>query len=87
MAYKCALGAAAITVVEFLVGCLVNRMLGWHVWDYSRLEFNIMGQVCLLFSVIWYLMCVPALYLGRMLDRTLFVYYEKIFENGWNKRK
>ena len=80
MAYKCAMGAASITVVEFLVGCVVNRMLGWQVWDYSMLRFNIMGQVCLLFCIVWYFMCVPSLYLCRLLDKTLFVYYDSFFE-------
>ena len=80
LAYKCAIGALSITAVEFVVGCIVNRMLGWGVWDYSDLEYNIMGQVCLLFSILWYLICIPALYLCKVLDNTLFVNYECRYE-------
>ncbi|MFQ8839797.1 MAG: hypothetical protein ACLR8P_01400 [Clostridium fessum] len=29
------IGAAGITVLEFLSGCVVNLWLDWHVWDYS----------------------------------------------------
>ena len=87
LAYKCALGALFITAVEFIVGCIVNRMLGWGVWDYSALEFNIMGQVCLLFSIIWYLICIPAFYLCRLLDNTLFLSYENKYEAIFQRKE
>lgn len=45
--------ACIITVFEFLTGCIVNLWLGWDVWDYSDLPFNLFGQVCLQFSVLW----------------------------------
>ena len=51
--FRCTLCAAAITMAEFLSGCLVNLRWNLHVWDYSRLPFNIKGQVCLLYSVLW----------------------------------
>jgi len=47
-------GAAIITLYEFSVGYVVNVRLGWDVWDYSRERFNIMGQICPLFSLIWF---------------------------------
>lgn len=91
LAYKCAMGALSITAVEFMVGCIVNIMLGWAVWDYSMLEYNIMGQVCLLFSIIWYLICIPAFYLCKILDNTLFLNYENkygaILQRKENKEK
>ncbi|MBQ2824611.1 MAG: hypothetical protein IJF18_08555 [Oscillospiraceae bacterium] len=66
MLAKCLFGAMVITALEFAVGCVVNLMLGWNVWDYSSRPFNIMGQVCLLFSAMWFLLSVPAVYLCRM---------------------
>ena len=87
LAYKCAMGALAITAVEFTVGCIVNRALGWGVWDYSDLEYNIMGQVCLLFSIIWYLLCIPAFYLCRVLDNTLFLSYENKYEKVLQRKE
>lgn len=51
-------GALIITVFEFCVGLLVNRWYGWHVWDYSELPGNIMGQICPLFSFLWFLLCL-----------------------------
>ena len=46
---RCAAGSAFITAAEFLTGCIVNLRLGWNVWSYSSLRFNIFGQVSLLF--------------------------------------
>ena len=50
---KCILSAAAITAVEFFTGCLVNLRMHWHVWDYSAVRFNVLGQICPLFSLYW----------------------------------
>lgn len=47
------IGAAVITGLEFITGCIVNRWLGWNVWDYSNLPFNLLGQICLYFSLLW----------------------------------
>ncbi len=57
---KCFFGMITITTVEFCVGCVVNRMLGWHVWDYSKFPLNILGQICLLYCAFWFILCIPA---------------------------
>ena len=51
---RCAAGSAVITAIEFAVGCVVNLWLKMDVWDYSDKPFNLLGQVCPLFSVIWF---------------------------------
>ncbi|MCQ2436475.1 MAG: putative ABC transporter permease [Clostridia bacterium] len=56
---RCAAGAVGITATEFAVGCVVNLGLGLGVWDYSSMSFNLLGQVCLLYSVLWFLLCLP----------------------------
>ena len=62
---RCLAGTAAITVTEFAVGCIVNLWLGWNVWDYSMYRFQILGQVCLLFSFLWFLLCGPVFLIAR----------------------
>lgn len=57
-------GGIIITVVEFITGCIVNLCLGWEVWDYSNMPFNIFGQICLPFSVLWCLLSI----VGIMVD-------------------
>ena len=47
-------GAAIVTALELIVGLIVNRWLGWNVWDYSDMPFNLWGQVCLQFAVAWF---------------------------------
>ncbi len=53
-----------ITIVEFVVGVIVNKWLGLYVWDYSHLPYNFMGQICLLFSFLWFLLS----FFGIVLD-------------------
>lgn len=43
----------AITASEFVVGCVLNIFLGLGVWDYSNMPFNLLGQVCFLFALLW----------------------------------
>ena len=60
---KCVIGSLVISTVELLVGLIVNVSLGWGVWDYSDVPFNILGQVCLLYSVLWGVICIPISFL------------------------
>ncbi|MDO5784356.1 MAG: hypothetical protein Q4P20_04745 [Eubacteriales bacterium] len=59
IALRCAAGAAAITSVEFLFGCIFNLGLHMQVWDYSNELFNIAGQVCIRYSAIWFFLSAP----------------------------
>ena len=40
------IGAVITTILEFIVGYIVNIKLGWNVWDYAELPFNFKGQIC-----------------------------------------
>ena len=68
---RCLLGCLIITVMEFTVGCIVNIDLGLGVWDYSGKRFNLMGQICPLFSLGWFLICLPAAGVSFILRRNL----------------
>lgn len=54
-------GAFIITALEMVVGVLDNLVLQWHVWSYREMPWNVYGQICLPFSVLWFLVCTPAL--------------------------
>ncbi len=43
-----------ITGLEFVFGIVFNLWLNMNVWDYSNTPFNLLGQICLPFSLIWY---------------------------------
>ena len=48
------IGCAIITALEFITGCIVNLWLGWDVWDYSDLPYNLLGQISATSSIGWY---------------------------------
>ncbi|MDE5604833.1 MAG: putative ABC transporter permease [Eubacterium sp.] len=54
---KCLLGAAIITAVEFVFGVIFNMSLNMNVWDYNGVPFNILGQICLPYSILWFGIC------------------------------
>lgn len=65
------LGALSITLVEFAVGCIVNRWLHLGVWDYSALPFNLLGQISLPFTLLWFGLSIPGISLCQIIDNVL----------------
>ncbi len=45
-----------ITATELIFGIIVNRLLKLNVWDYSALPLNFMGQICVIYSLLWFLL-------------------------------
>ena len=66
------IGCTVITVLEFITGCVVNIWLGWNVWDYSDLKFNILGQISLFSSIGWYFISLVGITLDDWLRYRLF---------------
>ncbi|MGN0171775.1 MAG: hypothetical protein ACI39E_03205 [Acutalibacteraceae bacterium] len=69
--FRCGLCAAGVTAAELLCGCVVN--LWWHmdVWDYSRRPFNVLGQICPLYTLLWGLLSLPVMSLYKVLAQSL----------------
>lgn len=61
------IGAAIVTAVEFVSGCIINLWLGWNVWDYSGMPGNVLGQICLPFCAAWILLAVVGIVLDDYL--------------------
>ena len=53
------LASLFITAVELLIGIYVNITLHLSVWDYSEQPLNLWGQICLLYTSIWFLLALP----------------------------
>ena len=71
-----------ITVVEFLTGEIVNRHMHLNVWDYSAEQYNFKGQICLLYSNMWFLLSCPMIILHDYMEYFLIgsqVPHYKIF--------
>ena len=69
---QCVIWSLVVTAVEFVSGCIINLWLGWGVWDYSDMPFNILGQVCLPFSALWVLLSALAIILDDYLRYWLY---------------
>ena len=41
---QCLIGGGAITGLELITGIIVNIILKWHIWDYSSMPLNFIGQ-------------------------------------------
>ena len=66
------IGAVIITAVELIAGLIVNVWLGLGVWDYSNLPLNFMGQISLLFFVLWIPLATVAIFIDDWLRYKLF---------------
>lgn len=61
------IGSCIVTAVEFMSGCIINLWLGWDIWDYSDMLLNVLGQVCLPYMVLWFLLSGAAIVLDDYL--------------------
>ena len=66
---KAAICALGVTAVEFAFGVLFNIVLKMRVWDYSKMPFNILGQVCPIFSLLWAGIALAFLPLAELINR------------------
>ena len=57
------LGSFIITLLEFIAGCILNLHFHLNIWDYYDMPFNILGQICLPYMILWFflsLICIVA---------------------------
>ena len=64
---SCFAGSLIITALEFAVGVFDNLIMDWNVWDYSDMPLNLLGQICLPFTGLWFALCIPAYFLCRFI--------------------
>lgn len=68
-------GITFVTSLEFMTGIIVNKYLKIGVWDYSDQPFNLWGQICVPFMILFSGLLVIAIWLGEMIS-------QKLFDNG-----
>ncbi len=68
---KMLIGTLIITLGELLTGMVVNMWLGMDVWDYSSQKYNYLGQICLMFSAMWFLLTLPIIGLYKVINKVL----------------
>ena len=68
---KASVCAAAITVVEFAFGLVVNVALDMNVWNYTDVPFNLLGQICPTFTLLWACLSLALLPLANYMNSHL----------------
>lgn len=66
------IGSIIITLLEFIFGIVVNIIMKLNVWDYSTMPYNVMGQICLAYSNLWFLLSLVCIFLDDFLRTRLF---------------
>ena len=61
-----------VTCCEFITGIIVNKWMHWAVWDYSDQPFQLCGQICVPFMIIFSALCVLGIFLGGYLMHFIF---------------
>ena len=69
---ECLIGTFIILILEFTSGMILNAWLGLDIWDYSNEPFNVRGQICLPYAILWFLLVPFAIYVDDYLRYKLF---------------
>ena len=66
---QCLISTLIVTVIEFISGCIINLWLNLGVWDYSTMPFNILGQICLPYCLLWFILSILVIKVDDWLRR------------------
>ena len=66
------LSMVIITLLELVTGLIVNVWLHLNVWDYSAMPYQFMGQICLLYSVLWMALSLVCIFVDDLLRWKVF---------------
>ena len=50
---------------------LIYLSLGWNVWNYADRPLNVLGQICPLYTLFWFGLAIPGVWLGRTVRQKL----------------
>ncbi len=67
-----AISAIIITALEFVCGVIVNLWLSMNVWDYNSMPLNLLGQICPIFTVLWFFLSLVGIFTDDFLRVKLF---------------
>lgn len=63
-------GASAVTALELITGLVVNR--DYAIWDYRFLPYQYLGQISLVYSLLWVPVSLCGMALYQLTERKLF---------------
>ena len=74
------ISAVLITALEFVTGCIVNLWLGWNVWNYSSVPFNLWGQISLPFFIIWIVLSMFGIALDDWVRYLIYLAFHDVLQ-------
>ena len=66
------IGSLVVISCEFVSGIILNLFLNLHIWDYSSMPFNVLGQICLPFTILWFFLSIICIFVDDWLRYVLF---------------
>ncbi len=72
LASQMLISALAVTSVELAAGLILNVYLHLGIWDYSAQCYNFMGQICLLYFNLWFLLSAIGIFLDDLIRWKFF---------------
>lgn len=66
------IAACGITAIELVAGLILNVWFGLHIWDYSNMPGNFLGQICPQFTVLWFFLSAVAIILDDIIRWKIF---------------
>ena len=66
------IATCGITVIELEAGLILNVGLGLHIWDYSNMPGNFLGQICPQFTVLWFFLSAVGIVLDDVIRWKIF---------------
>ena len=61
-----------VTAAELVSGLILNKWLCLNIWDYSDMPFNLFGQICFPFTLLWIPLILLAIILGDVIRWRFF---------------
>ncbi len=68
---KALFGALVITIIEFSVGIIVNKVFSFGVWDYTGSPGNILGVITPVFSICWFAISFIMILIFKCIQRII----------------
>lgn len=65
-------GASMITFIELVSGVILNRWLGFDIWDYSKAKYNFLGQIDLVHSTCWVILTPFVFWVDDVMKHYMF---------------
>ena len=71
---------AFVVSAEFITGIIVNKVMGWNVWNYYRSAVSPYGQICFPFAVLFSGLCT----FGIIISGYLLCYLYREIKPGFH---